>query len=184
MRKMDMDAVGERILRTLANQTSRRDLISRLGAVLVAAPLFPLLPVGRAQAASTPSRERSVEARTSFAMKAQTEDDTKCNYWRYCGIDGTLCTCSGGGLHTCPAGSQPSTVSWVGTCLNPDDNKAYLIAYRDCCGKPGAPQCLCEGADRETQTYVPQTENYITWCFGVPNTEYHCSTAVLVGEAG
>ena len=72
-------------------------------------------------------------------------------------------------------------MSWVGTCINPDDNKAYLIAYRDCCGKAGCGQCGCDNDDRETQIYQPQTNNNVIWCFGVSNTEYHCSTAALVG---
>lgn len=184
MRKFDADVMGERLLRKLAGHTSRRSLLARLGVALVAAPVFPLLPVGRAQAqtAGKPA-DRDLEARTQFSYKAQTTDDTKCDYWRYCAIDGVLCTCSGGGIHTCPAGAAPSTVSWVGTCLNPEDKKAYLIAYRDCCGKPSSGQCNCDGTDRETQIYVPQNNNNVIWCFGVPNTEYHCSTAVLVGPA-
>lgn len=182
MSKFNADAISEKLLRRLAGHTSRRSMLSRLGAALVAAPVFPLLPVGRAEA-QTGKPDRSIEARTRFAHSAQTKDDTKCDYWRYCAIDGLLCTCSGGGVHTCPAGATPSTVSWVGTCLNPDDNKAYLIAYRDCCGKPASGQCHCDATDRETQIYVPQTNNNIIWCFGVPNTEYHCSTAVLVGPA-
>jgi methylamine dehydrogenase light chain len=183
MKKFDADAMGEKLLRKFAGHTSRRSMLSRLGLSLAAAPAFPLLPVGRADAQTYNKTDRGIEARTHFAHNAQTSDDTKCDYWRFCGIDGLLCTCSGGGIHTCPAGAEPSTVSWVGTCLNPDDNKAYLIAYRDCCGKPSSGQCRCDGTDRETQIYVPATNNNIIWCFGVPNMEYHCSTAVLVGPA-
>ena len=83
---------------------------------------------------------------------------------------------------TCPAGAVASTPSWVGTCLNPDDSKTYLIAYRDCCGKPACGQCHCDNEDRDTQLYVPQTNNDIIWCFGLDNMQYHCSTAALVGE--
>ncbi len=32
-------------------------------------------------------------------MNAQTKDETKCDYWRYCGVDGNLCACCGGGTH-------------------------------------------------------------------------------------
>ena len=86
-------------------------------------------------------------------------------------------------MNSCPAGSQPSPVSWVGTCVNPDDGKAYLIAYRDCCGKPWCGQCNCDNTDRATQVYVPQLNNDVIWCFGTKSMEYHCSTAVLVGPA-
>ena len=124
MKRFNADAMGEKLLRQLAGGSSRRSMLSRLGAALVAAPVFPLLPVSRAEAAKP---DRSSEAKTGFARNAQTKDDTKCDYWRYCAIDGALCTCCGGGLHSCPPGAEPSPVSWVGTCINPDDGKAYLI---------------------------------------------------------
>ncbi|WP_439546894.1 methylamine dehydrogenase (amicyanin) small subunit [Sandarakinorhabdus sp.] len=180
MSKFNMDALGEKLLRKFAGSTSRRSFITKLGATIVAAPVFPLLPVSRANAAG---KDRSPEAKTAFARNAQTKDDTKCNYWRYCAIDGSLCTCCGGTAASCPAGTEPSPVSWVGTCINPDDGNAYLIAYRDCCGKSGCGQCGCDNTDRETQLYMPQLNNNVIWCFGTSSMEYHCSTAVLIGKA-
>jgi methylamine dehydrogenase light chain len=180
MTGFNIDSFGEKLLRKFAGQTSRRSMLTRLGATIVAAPVFPLLPVSRAQAAKP---ERSAEAKTSFARNAQTKDDTKCDYWRYCAIDGSLCSCCGGGVSSCPPGAEPSPVSWVGTCINPDDGKAYLIAYRDCCGKSTCGQCGCDNADRETPLYVPQLNNNVIWCFGTKSKEYHCSTGVLVGKA-
>lgn len=180
MTGFNIDGFGEKLLRKFAGQTSRRSMLTRLGATMVAAPVFPLLPVSRAHAAKP---DRSTEAKTAFARNAQTKDDTKCDYWRYCAIDGSLCTCCGGGVSSCPAGSEPSPVSWVGTCINPDDGAAYLIAYRDCCGKSGCGQCGCDNTDRETQLYVPQLNNNVIWCFGTKSMEYHCSTGVLVGKA-
>ncbi|PZU74662.1 MAG: methylamine dehydrogenase (amicyanin) light chain [Rhizobium sp.] len=171
---------AEWMVRRVAGHTSRRSLLARLGAIVVAAPAFPLLPVSRAAAAT---KDRSVQARTHFARHAQTTDDTKCDYWRYCAIDGSLCTCCGGDLHTCPAGTEASPTSWIGTCINPDDGKAYLIAYRDCCGTAQCKQCDCDETDRETQTYRPQGNNDIIWCFGVSSMEYNCSLAALVGVA-
>src|SRR5437764_1202555 len=46
---------------------------------------------------------------------------------------------------------------------------------------PGGGQCHCDNEDRDTQLYVPQTNNDIIWCFGLDNMQYHCSTAALVG---
>ena len=175
---MKIDNWAEGLLRRVARRTSRRSVLSRIGMVMVAAPVFPLLPVDRAHA-----KDRSAQARTNFARHAQTTDPLKCDYWRYCAIDGSLCTCCGGGLHTCPPGTEPSPTSWIGTCINPEDGKAYLISYRDCCGTADCGQCSCDSTDRETQTYRPQGNNDIVWCFGVSSMEYHCSTAVLVGQA-
>jgi methylamine dehydrogenase light chain len=182
MIQFDADSLGEKVLRRFAGGTSRRGILARLGTALVAAPLFPVLPVSRANAAPA-KPDRGPEAKTTFARGAQVTDNTKCDYWRYCAIDGALCTCCGGGVHTCPAGAEPSPVSWVGTCINPEDGKSYLIAYRDCCGKSYCNKCNCDNADRETQIYVPQLNNDIIWCFGTQSMEYHCSTAVLVGAA-
>lgn len=177
MRRSDLDKWGERLTRRLAGRLSRRSMLSRLGAVLVAAPAFPLLPVQRARAADAPAPG------TDFSRNAQTHDDTACNYWRYCGIDGNLCSCCGGGVHSCPPGSQPSPTSWIGSCINPDDQRAYLIAYRDCCGANECNKCSCLNTDHAMPIYRPQANNHIIWCFGTNSFEYHCSMAVLVGLA-
>lgn len=175
------DRLAERMARGLARSTSRRSLLTRLGALLVAAPVLPLLPVARAGAAAPAA------ALTDFERNAQSKDPTKCDYWRHCAIDGVLCGCCGGGIHTCPPGTEPSPTAWIGTCLNPDDGRSYLIAYRDCCGKTLCSpdrECFCDGTDREMPIYRPQGDNDIIWCFGQSSMAYHCSTAALVGQAG
>lgn len=175
------DRLAERLSRDLARRTSRRSLLTRLGALLVASPVFPLLPVARALA-QPPGRGLS-----DFERNAQTKDDKRCDYWRYCAIDGWLCSCCGGGVHTCPPGSEPSPTAWIGTCLNPDDGRSYLIAYRDCCGKglcTTGEGCRCNATDRELPVYRAQSDNDILWCFGTTSMSYHCSTSALIGPAG
>jgi methylamine dehydrogenase light chain len=173
------DGIGERIARRLARGSSRRSLLAKLGAAVVAAPFFPLLPVARAAAPPGPL--------TDFERNAQNKDPTRCDYWRHCALEGILCGCCGGGVHSCPPGSEPSPTAWVGTCLNPDDGRSYLIAYRDCCGidmcQPTNDGCYCDGEDRNLPVYRPQSSNDIVWCFGNTSMAYHCSTAVLVGLA-
>jgi methylamine dehydrogenase light chain len=174
MTQRRIDALSESFTRKIAGHSSRRSLLARLGAVLVGAPVIPLLPVARAQAAPL----------SDFARSAQTKDDAKCDYWRYCAIDGLLCTGCGGGVHSCPPGTQASPTSWVGTCMNPDDGKSYLIAYRDCCGRAVCKtEAFCDGAEREMPVYRPQGDNEIIWCFGLSTMAYHCSTAAYVGPA-
>jgi methylamine dehydrogenase light chain len=171
---MNFDRFSERATRRLAGRVSRRSLLSKLGAALIAVPIFPLLPFDRTALAAEPGE---------FGSNAQTKDDKLCNYWRYCAIDGTLCSCCGGGAHTCPPGTQASPTSWVGTCFNPDDKRTYLIAYRDCCGTTACNQCACNGTEGELPLYKPQANSDIVWCFGTNNMTYHCSTAALVGLA-
>jgi len=176
--KSPMDKLGERLTRKLAGYSSRRGFIARLGMALAAAPVLPLLPVARAKAEAP---------KTDFERYAQTTDATKCNYWKYCGSDGVLCSCCGGGSHTCPPGAEPSPVSWIGTCINPEDKRSYVIAYRDCCGKPicqSGKDCDCHSVDRELPIYRQQLNNDIIWCFGNATATYHCSTAALVSVAG
>jgi hypothetical protein len=90
--------------RRLARVTSRRSFLSRLGVMLTGAAALPLLPVVRAFAAESVS---------------ELGDPQSCDYWRYCALGGTLCTCCGGTYNTCPPGSEPSPITWVGTCRNP-----------------------------------------------------------------
>ena len=118
-----------------------------------------------------------------FAKTAQTSDPTQCNYWRNCSSDGYLCSCCGGTYNECPPGSVASPTSWIGTCVNPDDNQAYLIAYQDCCGKDSCGQCVCLGTEGEMPSYRPELNNDIIWCFGAPTMVYHCSSQVVIGKA-
>lgn len=176
MSKLSLDALSERITRALAGYCSRRGFLARVGTAFLAAPLLPLLPVARSAAAES--------AKTDFERRAQAKDPNKCDYWRYCAIDGMLCGCCGGGVHTCPPGAEPSPISWIGTCLNPQDGRSYVIAYRDCCGKPictAGKDCRCDAVDREMPTYRQSLNNDIIWCFGNAAAAYHCSTAALVG---
>ena len=179
MSKSPVDKFSERVTRRLAGFSSRRGFIAKIGLALMAAPVLPLLPVARVTAAEPAPK-------TDFERNAQAKDPNKCNYWRYCAIDGVLCGCCGGGVHTCPAGAEPSPISWIGTCMNPEDGRSYVIAYRDCCGKPvcqADKDCECDSTDRELPLYRQQLNNDIVWCFGNAAASYHCSTAALVGLA-
>ncbi|HFA59917.1 MAG TPA: methylamine dehydrogenase (amicyanin) small subunit, partial [Rhodospirillales bacterium] len=146
------DRLTERASRMVAQRTSRRSVLARIGTAIVGGAVLPILPVDRT---GRTKRARAEE----FVENAQTTDPTQCNYWRYCAIDGYMCSCCGGGPSTCPPGTSPSPSSWVGTCINPDDGQAYLIAYRDCCGKDSCGQCACLSTEGEMPVYRPQLNN-------------------------
>ena len=175
-----IDKMSERLTRNMARFSSRRGFLSKLGVVLLAAPTLPLLPVARSAKAAEPKTPRQ---QTDFERNAQATDDTKCNYWKYCGSDGVLCSCCGGGNHTCPPGSEPSPIAWFGTCVNPQDGRSFVIAYRDCCGTDSCGRCSCTGQEGDMPSYRPQLNNDIIWCFGASSMVYHCSSAALVGLA-
>jgi methylamine dehydrogenase light chain len=181
------DRFFEAFVRKTAQRGSRRGFLAACGRWLTVAAPLPLLPVARSlQAAEPPGGATKKAARkfaSDFANSAQTRDPTQCNYWRYCASDGYLCACCGGGPNVCPPGSSPSPTSWVGSCINPDDGKTYLIAYRDCCGQDSCGRCACEGLEGEMPSYRPQLNNDIVWCFGASSMVYHCSSAALVGLA-
>lgn len=149
--------------RSLARNTSRRSFIGRLGTGIIGMAALPLLPVARAFAAD------------------ELGDPTSCDYWRYCAISGTLCTCCGGSETSCPPGSEPSTIHWVGTCHNPVDDKDYLIAYKDCCGKSLCSRCSCHTTEGEKPVYFPSRHASILWCFGSEERSYHCTMALVIG---
>ena len=130
---------------------------------------FPLLPVYR-------------DALGAAAVP-EMGDPGACEYWRYCAFSGSLCTCCGGSVTTCPAGSEVASVAWVGTCHNPADGKDYLISYNDCCGKSSCGRCGCSRSEGDKPVYFPSKSNNILWCFGADSHAYHCTLALVVGQS-
>ncbi len=156
------------VSRYLARRTSRRSFLSRLGTAMVGMSALPLLPVARAFGADDLD---------------ELGESNSCDYWRYCAISGTLCSCCGGTERSCPPGSEPATIHWVGTCHNSVDGKDYLIAYNDCCGKAVCNRCDCHRTEREKPLYFPSKHASITWCFGAETRSYHCTMALVLGAA-
>lgn len=163
----DLDKHIAKSTRRSARMLSRRNLITRLGQILVGTALIPVLPVARASSPTSGIPEIG--------------DPTSCDYWRYCAIDGYLCSCCGGTSSSCPPGAEPSPVTWVGTCENPVDGKRYVISYNDCCGKATCGKCFCNRNEGDKPVYYPPKSNDINWCIGTKSNAYHCSTAVVVG---
>jgi len=168
-----LDQVAERSARAVARRSSRRSLLGALGAVLVGTGALPLLPVARGA--------RGAQASPGGAS----QDPTSCQYWRHCAIDGFLCACCGGSPGACPPGTQPSPVTWVGTCHNPTEGVDYVISYNDCCGKSSCGRCFCNRNERDTPLYMPFQSNDYDWCSGMSkaNIPYNCSTARIIAPA-
>ena len=172
-RRSRLDRWFEGSTRALAQRTSRRGFLGSLGRVLVGASLLPLLPIdrsSRANAAEGPSKPHS-------------EDPTSCDYWKYCSIDGFLCSCCGGSSSSCPPGTTPSPITWIGTCHNPVDGRDYIVSYNDCCGKTSCGNCYCNRNEREKPLYRLSLNNDINWCMANDNPNYHCSVSVILGVA-
>ncbi len=174
-----IDKWTERSLRRVAHRHGRRSLLARLGVALVGGAALPMLPFDRsgqftgAQAAGAAKKPKADPAL----------DPLKCEYWRYCAFDGFLCTCCGGSLTSCPPGTEASKVSWVGTCMNPQDGRQYLVSYNDCCGKTACGECLCNNNERERPGYRLGVFNDINWCMANTSPMFHCTTSVIVGVA-
>ena len=157
----------ERTARRVAVQSSRRSALARLGGLVVGATGLGLLPVDRSANAHGVSNEHG--------------DPKSCDYWKYCAIDGFLCGCCGGSSSSCPPGTTPSPITWIGTCLNPHDKTEYIISYNDCCGKVACGRCFCNTNHDETPIYKLSRDNDINWCMGTANAIYHCSVAAVIG---
>lgn len=168
-----LDKFSERATRSLARKTSRRSWLTGLGAVVVGAGTIPVLPVARASSGGQPSRAEVPDA----------GDPTSCDYWRYCAIDGFLCSCCGGSVASCPPGTEMSPITWIGTCRNPEDGLQYVVSYNDCCGKTACGACMCNRNVGDRPMYRPDKNNDINWCLGTKSSLYHCSTAVIIGLA-
>jgi methylamine dehydrogenase light chain len=156
---------------TSAQAMGRRSFLSKFGALVVGGTVLPMLPFDRTLGAPG-------------AHESGAQDDTGCDYWAYCGIDGTRCNACGGTISQCPPGSQPSSVSWVGTCINPKDKKAYLVSYYDCCGKTSCEEeADCSRHEGERPGYRIGTLSDMNWCMANANKGVNCSTAVVIGVA-
>ena len=174
-----IDKHTERRVRGIAHQRGRRSLISRLGVALVGGAVLPMLPFDRSAQAAEPA----VPGKGAKKKIDPRLNDTACEYWRYCALDGFLCTCCGGSLTQCAPGTEASKVTWVGTCLNPQDGRHYLVSYNDCCGKGSCGECLCNGNERERPGYRMGVHNDINWCMASTSSMYHCTVSVIVGVA-
>jgi len=184
------DDLSEHSARKVAQQTSRRGFLGRLGSLIVGGAAIPLLPVERASAASAaPAKTDSDNGYPGVASQAPVQpgeegDPTSCDYWRYCGTGGPLCACCGGSANACPPGSEMSPLSWIGTCRNPADGKNYIISYNDCCGQPKCKRCQCSRNIPEDKPIIrPQASDQYLWCLGTKHSSFTCTVSVVIGLA-
>lgn len=170
-----LDGFTERRTRTVAQNASRRGFLTGVSKLLVAGAFaLPVLPFDRTSNAHAAGGHGA-------AKKKGEPTETDCDYWRYCSVDGFLCSCCGGTMTTCPPGSTPSAVSWVGTCHNPADGRDYLVSYNDCCGKTACGRCFCNTNTRERPGYRMGVHNDINWCMANQSSHYHCTVSIIVG---
>ena len=183
--KFNIDSLTQNAARSLAKTTSRRSFFTKLGTALVGGAAIPLLPIARAAPGqdSTPGNGYDGVAEQPNSNPQDPGDPTSCDYWRHCGIDGFLCSCCGGTATTCPPGTEMSPLTWIGTCRNPADGRAYVISYNDCCGSTSCGRCLCNNNEDDKPMVRPFANNDINWCLGSTSEVYNCSTAIITGYA-
>lgn len=182
----NLDHLAERVLRGFASRTSRRSVFGMLGSLLAGAATLPLLPVARADGPPSPpdaDPNSGQDPPRSSGNPQDPGDPTRCDYWRYCAIDGSLCSCYGGTVTTCPPGTEMSPITWIGTCRNPADQRNYIISYNDCCGGVLWGRCQCQRNEGDRPVVRPQNNNEITWCFGTKSQSYTCTVAIILGVA-
>ena len=165
-----LDRLLESSSRSLARRTSRRSLLGMLGQMLTGAALVPLLPIDRS-------------SRAHAAEPAAAGNPEACEYWKYCAIDGFLCSCCGGSSSSCPPGTSMSPITWIGTCHNPEDGRDYIVSYNDCCGKTSCGNCECNRNEGEKPMYRLSRNNDVNWCMANSDANYHCSVSVILGVA-
>jgi methylamine dehydrogenase light chain len=185
-----LDRVMELASRSLARHSSRRSFLGRFAMAVTGVAALPLLPVRRGSVAVAAELPANKAAEGAAAAKAPATpaakivtDPASCDYWKYCAIDGFLCACCGGTSTTCPPGTEPSPITWIGTCHNPADGRDYLVSYNDCCGKTTCGACTCVRNEGEKPMYRMSLNNDVNWCMANDNPNYHCSVSVILGVA-
>ena len=182
-----LDQLAEQASRSVARRTSRRGVLGILGRLLVGAGAVPLLPVARGADGKgdvqPPSPTNGQRPPLNTGNAQDPGDPSSCDYWRYCAIDGSLCSCCGGAVNACPPGTEMSPITWIGTCFNPADERHYIISYNDCCGGAACGRCPCHKNEGDRPVVRPSANNEITWCFGTQSQSYSCSTARILGVA-
>jgi len=183
-----LDRVMELASRSLARRSSRRGFLGTFAMAITGVAALPLLPVRRgavAEAAELPAQagDPSAAKAPPAAPAKVVTDPASCDYWKYCAIDGFLCACCGGTSTTCPPGTEPSPITWIGTCHNPADGRDYLVSYNDCCGRTTCGACTCVRNEGEKPMYRMSLNNDVNWCMANDNPNYHCSVSVILGVA-
>ena len=102
-----LDHLAEGLARSVARRTSRRGLLGTLSTLLIGTAGIPLLPVARGangKGAGDPTTDPNSGQRPpqSTGNPQDPGDPGSCDYWRYCAIDGALCSCCGGSVNGCP----------------------------------------------------------------------------------
>lgn len=167
----------ESAARRVAERSSRRRFLARLGAALLGGAALPLLPLARPAFASREPAPGEPDPATPEG------DASSCGYWRHCAIDGFLASCCGGTHSSCPPGTQMSPVTWLGTCRNPADGREYVISYNDCCGKGICGRCFCKRNEGDRPVYYASKSNDINWCMGTVGVVYNSTVAIAIGVA-
>ena len=166
-----LNSFFEHSARGVAQRSSRRSAMAKLGKVLVGSAMVPLLPVDRTAYAAEPKKPGA----------SKTDDPTSCDYWKYCAIDGWLCSCCGGTSSSCPPGTTASPITWIGTCRNPHDGSDYIVSYNDCCGKTTCQRCFCHRNEGDKPVYYPSKSNDVDWCMGKAGIVYNSTVSIVIG---
>ncbi|MEM6852156.1 MAG: methylamine dehydrogenase light chain, partial [Pseudomonadota bacterium] len=149
------DRFVEKFSRRAVADHSRRSFVARMGQALAGGAAMPLLPVARAATGGDPTGYEGVAPQTT-GNPSDPGDPATCEYWRYCAVDGFLCSCCGGTAAACPPGTEMSPITWIGTCENPADGRKYIISYNDCCGRTSCGRCPCARNEGDRPVYRPQ----------------------------
>jgi methylamine dehydrogenase light chain len=157
--------------------------------MLMGAALLPLLPIdrsSRAEAAerwhcSAPARQRRPPVRPDQARARQIRRAASIG-----SIAPSTDSCAPAAAaprSSCPPGTSPSPITWIGTCHNPADGRDYIVSYNDCCGKTSCGNCECNRNEREKPMYRLSRNNDVNWCMANADSNYHCSVSVILGVA-
>src|SRR6185437_8838934 len=97
-----IDTLTEELSRAIARRSSRRSFLALFSGLLVGSAGPPLLPVARGSDGKGPPPTGPNTGQLppqSTGNPQDPGDPSSCDYWRYCAIDGMLCSCCGGAVN-------------------------------------------------------------------------------------
>ena len=174
------DSWFERSARGVAQHSSRRSAMAKLGKVLVGSAMLPLLPSIAPRMRPMRHRARRLRPAARDGGKRRSDELRLLEILRDRRLAVQLLRRH---VEQLPTGHDAFADHVDRHVPQSARRFDYIVSYNDCCGKTSCGKCFCNRNEREKPLYKLSLNNDINWCMANGNSNYHCSVSVLLGAA-